>query len=238
MVGAPVWRVTGERSACDRGSTMAISNQAKGANAKAAAARLRMAKRAKRARFIKENKKRILMIVCGFLLIVGLCVFTPMGPGYYRSMLDERRMDRPGVVSPGAIKDLYGLGVFYAYSFRGSLALECFDEIGRLYFGFKITAYPRDVPGNIEKRRLAEVQKKKGLSQGPPFEIDGSDIPYVAYAVWRTGEIIQHNRAKQDTYVIYRDLYMEEFADKHTYPLEPEVTALVKAWNDRFRGIR
>lgn len=213
---------------------MAMSN----ANAKAAAARARMAKRAKRARFMKENKKRITMIIVGFFILLALCFLTPWGPGYYRMKIEERKMQSPTAVSSGVIRDLYKLGEFYQYTMRSKDALACYDEIARLYFGFRITEFPRDPAGAFEKRRLAEVAIKKGMGNGPPFSIDESEILYVAKAVWRAGEIMSGDRSKNHILAVYRDLYQGELQQKFPHHMDSEINEIVKNWIDRQRGAR
>lgn len=215
------------------------ANMAKLGDAKkAAAARARMAKRAKRARFWKENKKRITYVVICFLLVVFLAFFTPIGPDYYYSTLLNRKMATRDTVAPSYVKDLYGLGMFYNYTMRKEKAVECFDEIGQLYFGFKITDYAKNPDNALERRQQAEDRIKKGLGYGPPFKIEESELKYVGNSVWKVGEIIGVNQSKQFVNRIYDGLYMLELNEKHQNSLDPGITAIVKASVDRFAGRR
>lgn len=212
---------------------MAIMNPAK-----AGKARQRMAKRAKRSRFWKENKKRLTIIILAFLAVVFVVFFTPLGPDYYRAKIEERKMETSRNVAAGAIKDLYNLGVFYQYTMRKPKALEVYDEIGRLFFGHKLVEYAMNPERVYERRLEMETNVKRGTSSGPPFVVPDSDIPYVALAIWRVGEIIQFDRSKHFAYNLYNDLYLEEMGERYPHELDPEVTALVQAYCDRFRGAR
>ena len=213
-------------------------NSLKEANAKAAKARARMARRAKRARFFKENKKRILLGFVVFLLLLFLAFFTPFGPDYYRSEIDMHKMESPRAVTPGYIRDLYKLGVFYNMTMRKSQALECYDEIGRLFFGFKLVEYSLNPGGAFEKRRQAELNIKRGQGNGPPFVVSEIDIPYVALAIWRTGEIIMHDRSRTFAHTIYRDLYVNEMMEQYPEYLDKDVTEFIVNFNARMLGAR
>lgn len=201
--------------------------------AKAAAARARMAKRAKRQRWLKENKKRITIGVFGLVGVAFLAIFTPWGPEFYYNEIQLRKMESPDAVSPGTLKDLYGLGVFYHYSMRSKAAMEMYDEIAQLYFGFKLNDYALDPDAALEKQRQAEINKKKGTFKGPPFKIADIDTRYVGLAIWRYGEILQKERPRQFTYRIYKDLYLGEFAEKHPGETDPKVSDYIQTFVDK-----
>lgn len=207
-------------------------------DAKAAKARARMAKRAKRARFFQENKKRLLMIFLGFLLIVFLLFGTPWGPNYYYMRLQEHKMENPGEVSPRYIEGLYNLGVFYNYTMRSADALRCYNEIGTLYFGFSISDYAYNPEAAEDKRFEAEKRIKKGLGSGPPFKVPASEIKYVGYAIWRVGDIIRRDQSRQFTYRIYKGLYLEDLLVNQPLSCDPKITEIVKGYVDRFTGVR
>ncbi len=207
-------------------------------DARAAKARSRMAKRAKRDRWWKENKKRLLMIFLGFLLICFLCFFTPWGPEYYYSKLQDRKMASPDAVAAGYIEGLYKLGVFYNFTLRNSDAIRCYDEVGSLYFGYGITEYSKNPEAALDKRFTLDDRKKKGLSPGPPFIVPSSDLKYVGLAIWRVGEIIQKDQSRQFTYRIYNGLYLEDFKEANAIHCDPHVTEIVKNYVDRFTGSR
>lgn len=206
--------------------------------AKAAAARARMAKRSRRQRWIKENKKRITIGILVFIVIAFLAIFTPWGPEFYYNEVQARKMESKDVVSPGAIRDLYSLATFYHYSFREKNALDIYNEIGIAYFGFKITDYGLSPENAKEKRRQAELNKKKGVSGIPPFKIDDSDLPYVGLAIFRTGEIMQKDRPKQFIYRVYQELYLDEFLEEHPDAADADITDEVQRYVDRFMGRR
>lgn len=208
------------------------------ANPKAAKARVRMAKRAKRDRWLRENKKRLLMIFVGFLLIVFLAVGTPWGPDYYYSRLQERKMNGPDAVAPGYIEGLYKLAVFYNFTLRESEATRCYDEIGKLYFGFTLSEYARNPGAAQDQQEMALTRIKKGLGNGPPFTIQDSEARYVGYSIWRLGEIMHKTQSRQFVYRIYNGLYMEDILDKYPIYCDATVTSTVKAYVDRFQGNR
>lgn len=208
------------------------------ANQRAAKARVRMAKRAKRDRFWKQNKKRILIVTMVFFLLVFLGVFTPLGPDYYRSRIDSDKMVGSRNVRAGYLKELYNLGVLYQYTMRSDKAKECFDEIAHLYFGFKLDTFAKSPNRGYDERALAEGKIKKGQSQGPPYIVDSEDIRYVGYAIWRMGEIIQFTGSKQFAYNIYQLLYLDDILANHESQTDAGVTEIVQAYCDRFMGRR
>lgn len=205
------------------------------AQQKAAKARARMAKRGKRDRFWKKNKKRVTIAIGCFFVLVFLALFTPLGPDYYRSHIDTDRVVGRNVRA-GYIKELYNLGAMYQYTMRSEKALECYDEIGRLYMGVKFDTFAKFLESAQDERFKAENAIKKGQSGGPPYEIDSEDIRYVGYAIWRYGEIIQFTGSKQFAYRLYQYLYLDEILENHPNQTDRDVTALVQAYCDRFMG--
>lgn len=204
----------------------------------AAGARARMAKRARRQRFWKENKKRIMIGFLVFLFVAFLALATPWGPDYYWNKIQETKMDTPGVVRAGTLQDLYKLGVFYDYTMRSDGAMKCYNEIGKLYFGFTLSEYSVNPETAFEIRRKAQNDIKKGLSKGPPFTVAAEDLPAVSYAIWRAGEIVGKTQSKQFVYRLYNDLYVEELQENHPEALDPQITNIVTAFIDRFMGRR
>ncbi len=206
-------------------------------NAAAAAAKARMAKRAKRQRFLKENKKRILIGVVTFVAIVLLAVMTPWGPDYYYGKIQARRMETPGVIQEGVIRDLYKLGVFYQNTMRKDDAQRIYNEIATISFGFTFTEFAQNPDAAFAKRSQAEANIKKGIGKGPPYPIPESDQKYVGLAIWRMGETMDSG-PRQFTVRVYEELYMNEFLELHPQDADPEITGIVK-WNvDRFYGRR
>ncbi|MCL2001633.1 MAG: hypothetical protein FWG74_09375 [Planctomycetes bacterium] len=204
-------------------------------DARAAKARARMAKRARRDRWIKANKKRILMIAGATVLILAVGFFSPIGPDYYYSTLQNRKMSAPDTMAPGYIEGVYKLGVFYNSTFRESDALRCYDEVGLLYFGHRITDYASNPSAAQDRRDTAEDRKKKNLAHGPPFTIPSSEIKYVGNAIWRVGEIIQKTQSRQFVVRIWKDLYMDELVEEHPGSLlDDRVTGIIKGFTDRF----
>lgn len=206
--------------------------------AKAAAARARMAKRSKRQRWIKENKKRITYCVLGFILLVFLAIFTPFGPDFYYNNIQMRKMESPTNIAPGTLKDLYSLAMFYQYTFRTKQALEVYNEMAGYYYVFKLTEYANNPDMAWEKRRTALNAVKSGGSKGPPFTINDIDMPYVGLAIFRAGEIMQGDQPKQFVYRIYKDLYLEEFKVEHPEAVEEKPTELIQRFVDKVEGRR
>ncbi len=222
-------------AAAIRGADMVV---VKKMDARAAKARGRMARRAKRDRWFKENKKRILMIFLGFLLIAFLAFFTPWGPDYYYNKLQEKKMSAPDTVAAGYIEGLYKLGVFYNFTMRENDAMRCYNELSTLYYGFSIYDYATNPETALDKRDDAEARKKKNLSNGPPFRVPDSDLKYIGYSIWRVGEIIQKAQSRQFTLRIWKDLYLDEFKEQHPIQCDPKVTEIVKNYVDRMLGNR
>lgn len=206
--------------------------------AAASAAKARMAKRARRQRFWKENKKRILYGVVIFLLLVFLALGTPWGPNYYYGKIQARKMASPQAVSDGVLRDLYKLGVFYQYTMREQDALRMFNEMATLYYGFTLSEYATNPDRAFEKRRDAEIRIERGQSNGPPFRVSNEDMRYIPLAIWKVGEIIQKTQSRQFTVRLYDELYINEFLELHPELADPEVTSLVRASVDRFKGLR
>lgn len=209
------------------------------ANAKKAAeARARMAKRAKRARFWKENKKRITMLTLFFFLLTFLALFTPFGTDWYYGKIQNMKRESTHSVAPGVIRELYKLGVFYSYTFRKTDALRCYDEIATLYYGFTFKEYAENPADAFDKRRNAEARKTRGEILGPPFPIQDDEIRYIGYAIWRYGEIIMYGQSKFFTQNIYEELYIDDILAKFPQYCDDDVTTFVRNYVDRMRGNR
>lgn len=204
----------------------------------AAAARARMARRAKRTRFLKENKKRILLIFLGFLLILFLAFFTPWGPDYYYGGIQMKKMATNSTVSEGTIAELYKLGQFYSYTLRKNQAVEMYNEIGELFYGFKFEEYALDPDKANEKRFQAQRAIAKGLSSGPPYKVADSDIPYVGYAIAAAADILMENGPKDFPKRLYFNLYLNDFAVEYPNNLDEKITKNVQMTSDRLRKVR
>lgn len=204
----------------------------------AAAARARMARRAKRTRFLKENKKRIMLGFLGFLAVVFLAFFTPWGPDYYYNQIQMKKMATNTTVSEGTIADLYKLGRFYSYTLRKKQALETFNEIGQLFYGFKLDEYARSPEAANEKRFQAQRAIAKGLSSGPPFKVSDSEIPYVGYAIAAAADILMEDGPKDFPRRLYYNLYLNDFAVEYPNVLDEKITKNVQMTSDRLRKVR
>lgn len=204
----------------------------------AAAARARMAARARRQRWWKANKRRVLYLFLGATLIALLGLLTPWGPDYYRGKLEGDKFASPGYVNPGYIEGLYKLGVFYQYTMRNKQAMECFEEINYLFFGFRIVEFAQSPSTALEKRRQAEIAVSRGQSSGPPFRVDEGEIRFVGMAIWRAGEIMRKQFPSQFIARVFDDLYLQEFLANNEGKDDPEVTQMVKTWVNRFKGFQ
>ncbi len=202
-------------------------------------ARARMAKRSKRARFYKEQKKNIMLIIGGFFLIAGLMIFTPFGPEWYYNRIQNRKFSSPGQLTPGTIRDLNFLGNFYSYSFRKDEAMKIYDEISTYYYGFTFTQFSNNPDAAWNRRYDAENAMAKGSSVGPPYRVDASDLKYVGLALSEAANLVfASGRSRQFASRLYNDLYMENFYAEHPEACDPKTTELVKAAGDRLAGRR
>ena len=204
----------------------------------AAAARARMSKRAERQRWWKENKKRLTIAFVFLIILTFVAFFTPLGPSYYRNKINDNLLTTDGRVTPGSIAKLYKLGVFYHYSFRLSQAQECYDEIGRLFFGFKITDFALDEEAARLQRETALANIKKNLISGPPYGVDDDEIKYAGFAIWRIGEIIEVNSSRLYTVNLYEKLYIETMEVDYKQHCDPDVNSIIHRYVDKARGRR
>lgn len=205
---------------------------------KAAAARARMASRAKRQRWWKQNKKRVLYIVLSAILLGILAFLTPWGPDYYRGQLENNKFESPGRLAPGYIKGMYNLGTFYVYTMRNTEAMACFNEISNLCFAFRIVDFAQNSESALEKRDIAMLAVRRGEKPGPPFKVEDDELKYVGMAIWRGGEIMRKQYPSQFIFRIFNDLYLVEFLENNEGKDDPETTKLVTTWVNRFRGIQ
>lgn len=196
----------------------------------AIAARNRMAKRAKRQRFFKENKQRIMYAVIFLVLFLIFAFMTPYGPEYYKSKIDETKMTSKSYVREGYVKQLYNLGMFYNYTFRETEALNCFNEIYRLYAGYSLLDYVANPEESFEKQRQTLLSIERDGFAGPPFKISDSDLPYVGYAIYHAGESMVKTMSRLLVNKAYADLYIGEFYEKHPDKCDPEVTDLIRSY--------
>jgi hypothetical protein len=202
-------------------------------------ARERMAKRSKRARWWKEQKKHVLMIVGGIVLIFGLMVFTPFGPDWYYNRIQNSKLAGPGQMTQGTIKRLYNLGVFYSYSFRSSEAVKIYDEVATYFYGFTFSEFAMNPLAAMDKRYAAEDLIAENASVGPPYSITGEDLKYVGLCLAEAGFLAQDSgRSRILAANLFNELYMGDFYAEHPEACDPETTELVKAAGDRLAGRR
>ncbi len=206
-------------------------------NAAAAAAKARLAKRARRQKFLKENKKRIILGALTLVMIFILAVMTPWGPDYYYGKIQIRRAETPGVIQEGVIRDMYKLGVFYLYTMRKGDAKRIFDEIASIYYGFTFTEFAQNPDGAYDKRSKAENNIKKGLTKGPPYPIPADEQRYIGYTLFRVAETMETG-PKQFIVRIYENLYLNEFMELHPHDTDPTFDELVKGTVEKFYGRR
>lgn len=204
---------------------------------KAAQARGRMARRAKRARFFKENKKRILIAFLAFLVLNFLAFFTPWGPDYYYTDIQMRKFENPRTISPGVLEDLYKLGRFYSFTLRKNQAKETYAEIAKCFYGFTFEEYAQSPTNANEKRFQALRSIAREESNGPPYKVADSDIKYVGLAMYYTAEIMMESGPKSFPANLYNELY-NEFKEENPSHLDPDITRLAKMTGDRLRGRR
>ena len=123
--------------------------------------------------------------------------------------------------------------MFYSYTGRSDDAVRCFDEIGLLFFGFKLTDYSLNPTSSMDKRYAAEDRIKQGASFGPPFTIPDSDLKYVGYAIYHTVDLRQKAVPRAVNIRLYRELYMDWFLDQHPEACDKGVTELVETFMRR-----
>jgi hypothetical protein len=202
----------------------------------AAAARERMAKRARRAQFWKKNKKRVLIIILIAIAVPIIGLLTPWGPDWYYAKIQREKMQTPGRLRPGTLQKLFTLGVFYGYSMKSDKALEMFDEIGLAFFGVPLSKYGMDPNRGYDERMNNIERKAKGLSVGPPYDVDRSDIKYVGNAIYRIGQILDTRGGRQFTYILNKEFYMGILDEEYPDELDPDTTRLINDQMLRFEG--
>ncbi len=203
---------------------------------KVANARVRMAKRARRARFFKENKKRIGYGVVLFILLMFAAFFTPLGPDWYYGKLQQNRMASASTVGTGYFEGLYKLGRFYQYTFRKDKAEECYNEIGAMFYGFTFSNFGTDPTGSMERRFESERQKAKGQIEGPPFAASERDLPYVGFAMHRVAEFFDADNRRGFGRNLVVDLYLNDFCQEHPFACPAEFTAEMRRYGDFLAG--
>jgi hypothetical protein len=169
------------------------------------------------------------------LVVIALAaIFSPVGPDYYYGKLQARKMSSRTDLAPGYLEGLYKLGRFYSYTMRTDDALRCFDEIGTLFFGFKITEYSMNPGSAMDKLEDAKDRIKKGAFFGPPFKVPDQDLKYVGYALWQVGDLQQKsNKHRSIILRIYKELYMDWLKAEHPQACEKPVTDLLDMYIKR-----
>lgn len=188
-----------------------------------------MAGRAKRARFFKENKKRIGYCVLAFIAFVFFAFFTPFGPDYYYGKLQDRKWESNGVVQQGYLAGLYKLGKFYSFTFRQGKAVECYDEMATLFYGFKFSEFGLSPEKALEKRDIAEAEKARGKVMAP-FRISSADLPFIGYAIRAMAEHFMAEGRRGYSRNLVIKLYLDEFMEEH-----PD--ALPTSFNENMRNL-
>lgn len=199
----------------------------------ASKARDRMGRRARRQRFFKENKQRIMYGFLGFLLILYLAFFTPWGPAYYYNKMQERKWEKAGVLETGYITDLYKLGRFYAITFRSDDAQKCYDEIGMLKYGFTFSEYGAD-PGVAEEKRVKNLKQiEMGEIQGPPYIIPQSDACAVAFAIRETADKYWADNRRTFAKYLVVTLFQRDFLNEYPHACDRKFVDFMEKYAQR-----
>ncbi len=201
----------------------------------AAEARARLAKRAKRTKFYRENKRRIVLLFLGGLTLLILAVFTPIGPDMYYNNIQNRKFSSPGALGTGVLNDLYKLGRFYGLTFRAEKANGCYDEIGKMYYGFTFTEYSQNPDEAMDRRFEAQRLKDRGEGKGPPYAVSPGDLTAVGEALYQIADWNRSFRPRQFARRLF-ELYVEDFYKDHPSACHPDTTRQAKLAFDRLSG--
>ncbi len=201
----------------------------------AAEARTRLAKRAKRAKFFRENKKRITLLVLGGIALFFLAIFTPIGPDMYYNSIQNRMFATPGMVGGNALNDLYKLGRFFGLTFRAEKANSCYDEIGKIYYGFTFTEYSQNPDEAMDKRFEAQRLKDRGEGRGPPYTVSPGDLPAVGKAIYQIADWNRAFRPRQFARRLF-GLYVEDFYKDNPGACDADTIRQAKLAFDRLSG--
>lgn len=203
---------------------------------KAAQARIRMAKRGRRARFFKENKKRLMYGGIFFALLMAAAFFTPLGPDWYYGKLQQKKWAGSGTIGEGYFEGLYKLGKFYDYTFRKDEAQKCYNEIGSLFYGFTFSSYGVNPTSAMETRFENERAKAKGLREGPPYNVSERDLPYVGYAIREVAEAFAADNRRGFGKNLVVDLFLNDFCEEHPFASPAEFTADMRRYGNFLSG--
>ncbi|MDR1535992.1 MAG: hypothetical protein LBU64_13015 [Planctomycetota bacterium] len=180
----------------------------------------RVTQRAERNRRVNRIKKNIFISLGVMAAAVVVALLTPLGPEYYYNTLQKNKMNG-GAIASGYISGLYRLGMFYLYTLRGENALNCFDEIGVLYYGFSFSEFAGNPEKSFDKRTraLADIGKNAGY-YGPPFVIPEEELIYVGRSLVRVGESYLKAQ-KRFTGRLYKFLYINDFQENNPEACDP-----------------
>lgn len=205
----------------------------------AAAARARMAKRGKRAKFWKENKKRLTLITLACIAAAFLAVFTPLGPDYYYATIQQNKFSSRGQIAPGTFKSLYNLGTFYANTLRKDKALECYDEILEGFYNFKAYEFGENADKSMEKYQASLRDVERGLTSGPPFRVPDSELPYVGYAIFSAAEtMMAKGAARSFPQRLISQVYLNDFYVRFPEACDAKITDQARKIDERLTGRR
>ena len=195
-------------------------------NNTAAHAKIRLAKRAKRARFWKENKSKILLLAALVVVAPALVVFTPVGPNWYKGqikqVLDEYLATQDPEMLTEAIEKTYNLSQLYAHTLRPEQAFKEWDRITEWYYGYRLSEWSinDDSAAKAEKKGLDA--RRKNIREGKigvPYDFPPEAIPYLEKAILNMAESFRDTH-RTWRFRILQDKYLGEFAKKH--PADPE----------------
>ncbi|MDR2390497.1 MAG: hypothetical protein LBE84_02295 [Planctomycetota bacterium] len=193
----------------------------RGREARVRAAMTRVTKRVEKERRASTIRKGILLGLGGLLAILLVLALTPVGPNWYYSFLQGRKMSDGSTVRTGYLGSLYGLGVFYAYTGRAGKAADCLDEIGLLYFGVGLKDISRNPDAIRSKRNGLMLAADSGSASGPPLSIPAGDLRYVGKAVMQLAEIYLGEKNRQYAYRLYKEAYIGALLEEHPDACDP-----------------
>ena len=77
---------------------------------------------------VEKFKQWLMYAIVLAIVVVFMCLITPIGPGMYRAKIDKyNKVGEP--VKPWATESMYGLGRFYQMTMRSESALETYKEL-------------------------------------------------------------------------------------------------------------
>jgi len=162
-----------------------------------AAAKIRLANRAKRARFWKENKTKILLLAALVVFSPLILAFMPATANWFenqaKDLIKEYELSKDSERLAEAIEKKYNLSLLYSYTLRHDQAAKQWDDIAKWYYGYSVMKWSEGGQKRTDAESEALALRKKNARDGTigvPYDFPPESTPLLENSLINIAEYL------------------------------------------------